>query len=225
MKIEFPYETNQLSLEYSGRDETTSALKEVTVCFPKGTISILGGSSGSGKSTLLNCLFGLKRPTKGTIKYEGHDVTNWSNRQWAELRQNEVHLVTQQTVLFPYLTIWENLCFVISPRDKEQLEQAAHLLESMNLIQNKHRYPRELSIGGRQRIAIVRALLGDPNVVLADEPTSALDEENSRIVMDLFMHYAVKGTTFIVATHDPSVMTYGHHCLKLKDGEVVNEVS
>lgn len=225
IKSAYQFEANQLSLEYKGRDVNTSALHNVSAVFPTGTITILGGPSGSGKSTLLNCLAGLKRPTRGAIKYEGTDVTNWSNRKWSELRQKEIHMVTQQTVLFPYLTIWENLLFVMPAKDSQQLELAARLLETMNLQANTHRYPRELSIGGRQRVAIIRALLGNPKVVLADEPTSALDEDNSKIVMETFSSYASdNGVTFIVATHDPFVMPYGHHCIKLKDGKVLEQV-
>lgn len=214
------YVVRDLELEYISRDGTVTALKNMNLTIQRGKITLLVGPSGSGKSSLLHCLTGLLRPTKGAILFEGKDVTALSPRTWTRLRRNKIHVMTQQTILIPYLTVMENLQLTMQTQNKSELEMARHYLQRLNLSTFMNRYPKELSIGGRQRIAIIRAMLGAPSVVLADEPTAALDFDNSHLVMELLADLAETGVAVVVATHDSSVMPFGDACLTMRDGEV-----
>ena len=216
------FRVRELSLIYGSKDSTNAALSNVTLDIMSGQITALVGPSGSGKSSLLRCLCGLMSPTSGDIFYRDFEVTRLPSNRWTKLRRDEIHIVTQQVSLIPYLTIWENVELVLPKGDVEQRDQARALLKNLNLQGMCDKFPRQLSVGGRQRVTVIRALLNNPKVILMDEPTAALDVANAQAVMDVLRSRANEGVAIVMATHDFFIEQLADVVHFLRDGKQVS---
>lgn len=183
----------------------TPILKEINLSVAPGELVEITGPSGSGKTTLLRLVHGQLRPNKGEVWVEGRGLHRWWRRGLGHVRR-DVAFVFQEHHLLPRLTAFENLTLALQVTDpqvpfKTIKRRAAEILESLGLAGKKNRYPRQLSAGERQRIAVGRALAAKPRVILADEPMASIDDDNARIVMRLLEDAAAGGAAVIVASH------------------------
>lgn len=182
----------------------TKVLKGVDAEISKGDVLVVIGASGSGKSTFLRCLNRLEEPTGGRIIFDGTDITD--PKVNINLHRQKMGMVFQQFNLFPHMTVLKNMTLgpiKLLKKSKEEAEaQAMKLLERVGLADRADSYPSQLSGGQNQRIAIVRALCMDPEVMLFDEPTSALDPEMVGEVLDVMKQLAREGMTMVVVTHE-----------------------
>ncbi len=200
------------------------ALKQIDFSIAKGSFVALKGRSGSGKTTLLNCLGGLDTPTSGTIDIFGVTVSEMSDVQRTRWRREQVGFIFQQMGLLPSFSCYENLDVMARlgnvPR-RERRDTILRNLERVGLIDYVHHRPYEMSGGQQQRIAIARALVASPKLVLADEPTSELDSETTHSILSLFREIVqTQSLTILVTSHDPIVDEYVDDILRLRDGEV-----
>lgn len=179
-------------------------LKDLSLTFEKGQVTVIIGPSGSGKSTLLRCLNGLEKPTSGEITVEG-EILGLTEKALDHTRQ-KMGFVFQSFNLFPHKTVLENLTLapilVKKENSKVVEERAIKLLEKVGLADKANAYPNQLSGGQKQRIAIARALAMEPEWMLFDEPTSALDPEMVKEVLDLMKTLAFEGMDMIIVTHE-----------------------
>jgi ABC-type ATPase involved in cell division/cell division protein FtsX len=183
----------------------TPVLKEINLSVAAGELVEITGPSGSGKTTLLRLVHGQLRPNKGQVWVEGRGLHRWWRRGLGHVRR-DVAFVFQEHHLLPRLTALENLTLALQVTDpqvpfKTIKRRALEILESLGLVNKKNRYPRQLSAGERQRIAVGRALAAKPRVILADEPMASIDDDNARIVMRLLEEAAAGGAAVIVASH------------------------
>ena len=180
------------------------ALQGVSAEIKKGEVVVVIGPSGSGKSTFLRCLNLLEMPTKGTITFEGVDITD--PKVNINIHRQKMGMVFQHFNLFPHMTVLKNMTLApmkLLKKSKEEAEsKAMALLKRVNLENRFNAYPSQLSGGQKQRIAIVRALCMEPQVMLFDEPTSALDPEMVGEVLDVMKQLALEGMTMVVVTHE-----------------------
>ncbi|MDL5377143.1 ABC transporter ATP-binding protein [Exiguobacterium mexicanum] len=177
------------------------------------------GPSGSGKSTLLQILGLLKQPDVGHIELEGRELLAASEEERRLLRLNEIGFVFQQAHLVPYLTVREQLELVQA--DSESKQDPLHLLDVLGLSHRLNQLPKHLSGGERQRVAVARALINRPRLLLADEPTASLDFENGRRVMELLVAEARNhGRRVLVITHDERMLDVCDRVLLLQDGQL-----
>ncbi|MFZ5917663.1 MAG: ABC transporter ATP-binding protein [Chloroflexota bacterium] len=203
------------------------ALRGVDLAIEKGEFLSVMGRSGSGKSTLLNLLGCLDRPTDGTVFIDGVQVTALPRRKLPRIRQQMVGFVFQQFNLLPDLSAMEN---VMLPLRYSRLDRtsgrrwARELLEQVGLGERHHHRPVELSGGEQQRVAVARALINRPAIVLADEPTGELDTHTAAEIMALLHDLnQTQGQTFIVVTHDPGVAHKTDRTIYLSDGAILRE--
>jgi putative ABC transport system ATP-binding protein len=192
----------------SGAKGEVRAVHEISLAIQTGSSVALTGPSGSGKSTLLALLGALDRPTRGAVHFEGRDLAAYSDVELARTRRR-MGFVFQNFSLIRGLPAWENITYPLIPRGTgraRRAELAAELLGSLNLTDKYHARPEELSGGEQQRIAVARALAGQPAVLLADEPTSNLDEAAGAALAETFQAIHSRGTTVILATHDPRLL-------------------
>ncbi len=203
------------------------ALRGVTLGLEPGSFVAVAGPSGSGKTTLLNVVGALDRPDQGTIQIAGVDLTATPPDRLADFRLRHIGFVFQAYNLLPVLTALENLEFIpaLQGVPKEQrVRRAGQLLEAVGLADIRDKRPSELSGGQQQRVAVLRAILTEPEVVLADEPTANLDSTNASLLLDMMERLnREKGTTFLFSTHDPLVMERARRLIRLKDGVVVSD--
>ena len=183
------------------------------------------GPSGSGKTTLLNLLSGLERPDAGTVQVAGHALESLSEDARADLRNRHVGLVLQQDQLLPQCTALENVLLPTlaraAARDAGVRERALSLLEAVGLAAFSSHRPSQLSAGQRQRVAVARALIQQPGVLLADEPTGALDRETSSELLALLLQVrAERDTALLVVTHDDTIVAGMDRTLVLADGRL-----
>lgn len=215
-------EVRGLGKRYS---RTVEALKDVDLEIAAGEFVALVGKSGSGKSTLLNILGGLDTPDRGEVRIAGASVDYSDPAGLVALRRRTVGFVFQDFNLLPTLTAQENVAFPLLfnyRRSKEREERASALLDLVGLGDRQDHLPSELSGGEQQRVAVARALVGGPQVILADEPTGNLDTATSTGIVDLLRRInAEQGTTFLVVTHDPDVGASADRAVELRDGRVV----
>ena len=195
-------------------------LRNVSLSIDKGDLMVIEGPSGSGKSTLLNLVSGLTRPTKGNITVEGRDLAKLDLDQLAILRRKRIGFVFQSPNLFPHLTALEN---VMLPSRGATEERGRELLKMVGLGARLANHPHQLSGGEQQRVAVARALINNPGIVLADEPTGSLDRKKTLEIMNLFRKINEKGSTFLVVSHDPVVASLGLKRVVIEDGRLVDE--
>lgn len=212
---------------YHKGDTPVTPLHGVNLDIALGDFISLMGPSGSGKSTLLNLIAGIDKPTEGRIVVFGEDITEWSEDDLAKWRTRAVGYIFQQFNLMPVLTAYENvelplLLVKLTNKDRKRLVNTA--LEVVGLSDRAHHFPRQLSGGEEQRVAIARSLATDPQVLLADEPTGNLDRENADAVMGLFQELNSKyGKTIVMVTHDASVAAKASRQLHLDKGDLLEE--
>ena len=185
------------------------------------------GPSGSGKSTLMNIIGCLDTPSSGDYFLSGHNVSEMTENELAEIRNKEIGFVFQTFNLLPRSTSMENVALPlvyagISKSERE--ERAIHALENVGLGDRYKHKPNELSGGQRQRVAIARALVNDPSIILADEPTGNLDTKTSYDIMDLFDQLHSKGNTIIMVTHEEDIAQYAHRIIRLRDGLIESDL-
>lgn len=202
------------------KSEKNYALGGFDLALPdKGMVGIIG-PSGSGKSTLMYCLSTLKKPTDGSILYNGRELTALKDSEREMLRRYEFGFVFQRHFLVPYMSILDNVIVAAAQNSNETRENARKLLQAFGLGNKElKKCPAKLSGGQRQRAAIARAMINTPKVLFADEPTASLDHENAFGVMDILSEYA-KENLVLVITHDHSILKNADRIIEMWDGMV-----
>ena len=220
-------ELSGIRREYVVGAETVHALDDVALTVGAGEYVSIMGPSGSGKSTLLNVLGLLDRPTAGTYRLEGEDVSRLDDDALAAHRQQHIGFVFQFFHLIPRLTALENVelpLVLTGAAPRARRERAAAILESVGLKPRLDHRPDQLSGGERQRVAISRALIMQPSYLLADEPTGNLDTRSGDEIMQLLEQLNRDGIALLIVTHDPVIGGRARRHLKLRDGKIVGDV-
>jgi putative ABC transport system ATP-binding protein len=220
-----PLVVDNVVKHYRQGDRDVAALNGVTLDVAAGTFLAVMGASGSGKSTLLHLMAGLTRYDSGGIRVNGQDLGAMTDKQLTLFRRRSIGLVFQSFNLIPTLTGDENVALPLMLDGKppqETRSKVDELLETLGITKRRHHRPDAMSGGEQQRVAIGRALVTDPAVLLADEPTGNLDSVNSRSVCELLRDLsAMRNTTIVMVTHEPSVAAYAQEVAVLKDGRLV----
>ena len=203
----------------------TQALRGISLAIEDGEFAALVGPSGSGKTTLLQLIGCLDQPTRGRVFVKGHNVSRLSRGRRADMRRGTIGFVFQFFALIPTLTAYENVelpLLVDRHTARERRERVMQLLESVDLVDRAHHRPDQLSGGEQQRVAVARALVSKPALILADEPTANLDTPNGQQVMEIMTRLNEEtGVTFVFATHDPRVIRFARRVIELRDGRIV----
>lgn len=206
-------EIDNLAKTFRSGAETLCILENVSLSLEASTVAVVTGESGSGKSTLLNLIAGLDFPTGGEIRCAGRRVSHLSEQDLTEYRSRVIGLVFQFHYLLKEFTAAENVMlpsYMAGTAKRDARDQATRLLTDVGLADRAGHFPHELSGGERQRVAVARALINDPEVILADEPTGNLDERNSRVVEQVLFSLVRKyGKTLILVTHDAELTDKG----------------
>jgi putative ABC transport system ATP-binding protein len=216
-----------VSRRYGQGEAAVDALIDISTAFARGRFTAIMGPSGSGKSTLMHILAGLDRPTAGTVRLDGIEITGLDDSELTRLRRDKLGFVFQFFNLLPVLTAEENLVLPLSiagrKPDRAWLDQ---LVETVGLQDRRTHRPSELSGGQQQRVAVARALVSKPAVVFADEPTGNLDSKASADVLRL-LRQAVDDfdQTVIMVSHDPEAASHADRLVTLRDGRIVHDAS
>jgi ABC-type lipoprotein export system ATPase subunit len=218
------------------KEVSVPAVQDVTLSVAPGEFVVITGRSGSGKTTLLSLIAGLTQPTSGQVLLDGKEVWRLPDREQSLLRNQRIGFVFQFPSLLPALTSLENVMLptmfgeeqppsaVRGPKDEPVRERAAQLLEQVGLADKLHSFPRQLSGGQQQRVVIARALMNQPELLLADEPTSDLDELTEHEIMDLFRDiHTSTGVTVLLVTHSMELGRYGTRSIQMAGGSIVAE--
>lgn len=214
----------RLQQKFNMGSEEIIAVNDIDLEVLSGELLCLVGPSGSGKSTLLNLLGGLSRPTGGSIKIRGVEVTKLNETQLAIFRRQYIGFIFQSFNLIPTLTALENvelpMVFAGVPR-QERRKRAKKLLGITALSNRENHKPSELSGGQQQRVSIARALVNDPEIILADEPTGNLDTKTSKEIIEVLSSLNREGAkTIVLVTHDLNIASYGHRVVHFRDGVI-----
>ena len=206
---------------YLGKDEL-KVLKGIDLSINEGEIIAIIGASGAGKSTLLHILGTLDRPTSGNVTYDGVDIFKLNDEKIARFRNLQIGFVFQFHHLLPEFTALENTAMpgmIAGKRLSQMKETARKLLTEVGLAERVEHRPAELSGGEQQRVAVARALVNNPKVVLADEPSGNLDSVNAESLHELILQLAkTYNTTFLIATHNDHLKSLAHRVVKIQDG-------
>jgi putative ABC transport system ATP-binding protein len=203
---------------YYSNNKLFNALDGISLTVEKGDYLSVTGPSGAGKSTLLYLIGGLIQPDSGSILFNGSDLYQQPREARDSYRKKKVGFVFQQFHLMPYLSVIENIrlaCY-----ENSHLENINALLEKCSLTELKDKYPSELSVGEKQRVAFIRAIISSPELLLADEPTGNLDPGNSEMIMDLIGEFHKRGGTVIVVSHNPDISKHSDKVLTLEKGNI-----
>jgi len=207
---------------------TVKALRGVSMNIAKGDFIVIVGPSGSGKSTLMHILGALDRPTSGKVFIEGRDISHLDDWSLAMIRRKKVGFVFQSFNLIPTLNALENVMIPLEPTKiemNEAIKRAKGILKLLEIDDRMLHKPGELSGGQRQRVSIARALINDPEVILADEPTGNLDTETGDKVIEAMRHLNQnEGKTFVIVTHDEGILKYATKKVHIRDGLIKIEI-
>jgi len=218
-------EAKNVSKTYTIEDRQLCVLDNVSLAIDGGEFAVIQGSSGSGKSTLLSLLSGLDSPSTGRIIVAGQDITDWSEDQLAPLRNATIGFVFQSFHLVPSLSALENVMFPAELRqDRQARKKAEFLLDRVGLSARRANFPHQLSGGEKQRVAICRALVNDPQILFADEPTGNLDSKNgAAILASLLDLHRERQTTLVLVTHSPEIANRADRLITMQDGRVISD--
>ncbi len=215
-----------LSKVYKRDQHEIRPLNSLSLQVQKGDFLALVGPSGSGKSTLLNLIAGLDKPSDGEIVFNGQNIAQMSRGEMAKWRSKHIGFVFQSFNLIPVLTAQENveLPLMLTPlSSKRRQEQAQTALKVVGLADRTKHYPRQLSGGQEQRVTIARAIVTDPDVIIADEPTGDLDADSAVEILELFRELnRTFGKTIIMVTHDARALDYASSCQRLDKGKMID---
>ncbi len=205
-----------------------TAINGLSLDVERGEFLIILGRSGSGKTTLLNLMGGLTKPTSGEILVESVNLWHLGDAQLSRLRNRKIGFVFQFPSLIPTLCALENVALPAvlgkTCSHTDARARAAHLLETVGLAEKRNAYPRHLSAGQQQRLVIARALLNQPEIVLADEATSNLDEQTEKEIMTLFHRiHSDTGVTIVMVAHSSQLVPYGTRSIRLAAGTILND--
>ncbi|KJU96751.1 Macrolide export ATP-binding/permease protein MacB [Streptococcus gordonii] len=213
----------EIHKSYQQGSQEFPILKGIDLHVKEGDFLAIMGPSGSGKSTLMNIIGCLDKANAGTYHIEGTDVSNLSDNQLSDLRNQKIGFVFQNFNLMPKLTACQNvelpLTYMKIPK-KERRERAMEMLRLVGLEERSEFKPMELSGGQKQRVAIARALVTNPSFILGDEPTGALDTKTSVQIMELFKQFNEAGKTIVIITHEPEVAQMCKKTVVLRDGNI-----
>jgi putative ABC transport system ATP-binding protein len=216
----------EVSKIYGFGDATTVALEEVELSVEKNEFVAIMGPSGSGKSTLLNVIGMLDHPTHGVYRLNGRSVEKLSSNNRAKARRDKMGFVFQSYSLLPKMTVLENVALPLAYKGRSLIRRtriASEMLDRVGLADRAYFYPHQLSGGQIQRATIARALINDPNIIIADEPTGNLDSASSRLVMELLAEIHKTGNTVLIVTHNPELTRYASRNLYMYDGMIVRD--
>jgi putative ABC transport system ATP-binding protein len=214
-----------LKKHYTSGGETVEALRGVDIAIEAGEFITIMGQSGSGKSTLLSVLGGMNHPTSGEVEMAGIKLYQLPGEKLADFRARSLGFVFQSFHLIPYLTAIENVMLplaIVKMSTDRKRNAARQALERVSLGDKLDRLPNQLSGGEQERVAIARAIVNNPHILLADEPTGNLDSRTSEEVMALFRDLNNAGQTVVMVTHNPENGSYADRTIHLRDGRVVN---
>lgn len=220
-------ELKDINKSYGTEKNKLKVLDNVFLDIEEGDMVAIMGPSGSGKSTLLNILGCLDALDSGNYYLQGEDISKKSNNQLAEIRNEVMGFVFQNFSLLQDYTVLENVVMPNMYKNskgsyKEMKKNAKLLIDRIGLTDKINSFPSELSGGQQQRIAIARALMNDPKIILADEPTGALDQATGREIMDVFKEINGRGKTVIIVTHDKNIAAQCNRTVQVLDGKIVS---
>lgn len=216
-------EVQNVSKKYKHNGVEFFAVNDINMTVEKGEFIAVCGHSGSGKSTLFHMLSGLLKPESGRIIFEDKDIVSKNETEMAQYRNHEIGYVLQGQIVLKNFTVLENVClpYYLSNNGKDIYDRAMELLEKVGLKQYAKVYPNQLSGGEMRRIAIARALINNPKLLIADEPTSNLDRENAVYIMELLKQINESGISVIISTHDDIYKDYVKKAIVMNKGVVV----
>lgn len=204
-------------------DEEVHANDGISLTIYKGEFVAIVGKSGSGKSTLMNIIGALDVPTEGEYYLDGQDVSDMTDNELAEIRNNMIGFIFQQYNLLPKMNILENVELPLLYAGMDAMDRRERAMESLDRVGLKEKwknYPNQLSGGQQQRASIARALAGDPSLILADEPTGALDSKTGREVLDFLKKLNREGNTIVMITHDSGIALEAKRVVRISDGKI-----
>jgi putative ABC transport system ATP-binding protein len=219
-------EANQLVKHYGEGETAVSAVKGMSFNIDKAEFVAIMGESGSGKSTLLSMMGGLNSPTSGRYVVNDIDVYSLGQDKRAAFRQDYLGFVFQSFHLIPYLTVSENVMLPLATKKmngKAKRSMAEDALSRVGLHRKGHRLPAEISGGEQERVALARAIVNGPLILMADEPTGNLDSKTSREIMALLERLNREGMTIVMVTHSPECASYAGRHLEVSDGRLTPE--
>ena len=207
---------------------SVTAVRELSLSVQRGEFVVITGRSGSGKTTVLNLMAGLTRPTAGCVEVDGADLWGMPDRQQSAMRNWRIGFVFQFPSLLSSLTVLENVLLPVmfrpAPDRGEVTERGAKLLEMVGLADKVAALPRQLSAGQQQRVVIARALINEPEILIADEPTSNLDDQTEReIIATVEKTHSLRGVTVVMVTHSRYPGTRGARNIEMAEGRIVKE--
>lgn len=219
----------KVSRFYGEGEARVKALERVTLEIKKGEFTAVVGPSGSGKTTLLNLIGGLDQPSEGHLWLGERELGRMSGNELADFRRDHLGFIFQAYNLVPVLTVRENIEYVLLLQgvgQEKRKERVSKILKEVGLVGREDRFPNQLSGGQQQRVAVARAMVTEPDLILADEPTANLDSASGAALLELMRHLNEEhGRTFLFSTHDKMVMERAKRVITVKDGQVVGDAT
>lgn len=224
VEVDHLIEIRDLGKTYVSGESEVTAIDRMSLSIDDGEFVTIMGQSGSGKSTLLSILGAMNRPSRGQVLVDSLDLYALTNEQRADFRSEYLGFIFQSFQLVPYLTLLENVTLpmaITGKKKKIKQAMAMAVIERVGLGQKAQRLPDQLSGGEQERVAIARAIVNRPPIILADEPTGNLDSSTAREIMELLQDLSREGHTVIMVTHNAEMEAYAHRSIRVQDGRVV----
>ncbi len=219
--------TEHLCRHFGEGETLVKALDDVTLNIERGEFSALIGPSGSGKSTLLNLIGGLDNPTSGSVELAGRRIDQMSGNELSDFRRDHIGFIFQSYNLIPVLTAAENIEYIMLLQGvphAERRRRVSDILDRVGLAGLGERLPPALSGGQQQRVAVARAMVSEPDIILADEPTANLDSKSGISLLEVMRELnRDQGMTFVFSTHDQKIMERARRLIHLEDGRIVKD--
>ncbi|AJQ92091.1 ABC transporter ATP-binding protein [Gynuella sunshinyii] len=220
-------ETIALSRHFGNGDTLVKALDQISLTIHSGEFSAIVGPSGSGKSTLLHLIGGLDQPSNGEIRLSGQAISQMSGSALSHFRRDHIGFIFQAYNLIPVLSAEENVEYIMMLQgigDAERRERTHAILKRVGLAGKEKRRPAQLSGGQQQRVAVARAMVSQPDIILADEPTANLDSQTGIELLELMKELNEQhGMTFVFSTHDAKIMDRASRLIHLQDGRITTD--